>query len=292
MRFDSTPLRLKVLVPLLLAGCCARADNMVWQNPNGVIWNDFYTSPYYASDTSRSPSQLLTIFCLDYNHDVAPPFSWVANLNTLTPGNTSQFQYGGSYPGALATPWAFMQDSQGVGDPHAVTMQTGSDNYHRYLEAAWLFTNIMDSMAKSPEDTAAMQVSQVAAWDLFVDSNHINDLHSRISGTTGTWTFTNYSSNASITNLNFEAAVDEAVKAAQTAVLGGWTPTIGWSVVTANIGWVQNSNNGNLVQEFLTPFVATPEPGACVLLGTALLFLVFRLRRRLVAVDPLRGTNS
>jgi hypothetical protein len=256
---------------------------MVWQNPNGVIWNNFYTSPYYAYDNSLSPSKLLSLFCLDYNHEVAPPFSWVADLNTLAGNNIGKYQYGGSYPGASTIPWAFTKDSQGLADPHAITMQAGSDNYHRYLEAAWLFTNILDAMAKNPEDTTAMQVSQVAAWDLFVDSSHIADLSSRIDGTTGAWTFANYSSNASITNLDFEAAVDEALKAAQTAVLGGWTPAFGWSVVTANSAWVQNSNNGALVQEFLTPYALTPEPGSIVLLGTAVLGLFFLLRRRRLA---------
>jgi len=283
MRFDSLPRLLRALVLLVLATCCARADNMVWQNPNGVIWNNFYTSPYYAYDNSLSPSKLLSLFCLDYNHEVAPPFSWVADLNTLAGNNISKYQYGGSYPGAATIPWAFTQDSQGVADPHAITMQAGSDNYHRYLEAAWLFTNILNAMAKSPEDTTAMQVSQVAAWDLFVDSNHIADLSSRIDGTTGVWTFANYSSNTSITNLDFEGAVDEALNAAQTAVLGGWTPTFGWSVVTANSAWVQNSNNGALVQEFLTPFDLTPEPGSIVLLGTAVIGLFFLLRRRRLA---------
>ena len=283
MRFDSTWRLLRALALIAPATCCARADNMVWENPNGVIWNNFYTSPYYAYDNSLNPSQLLSIFCLDYNHEVAPPFSWVADLNTLASANIGKYQYGGSYPGALTIPWAFTQDSQGVSDPHAVTMPAASDNYHRYLEAAWLFTNILTAMAKSPEDTAAMEVSQVAAWDLFVDSNNIADLSSRIAGTTGAWTFANYSSNTSITNLNFEAAVDEAVNAAQTAVIGGWTPTIGWSVVTANIGWVQNSNSGSLVQEFLTPYDTTPEPGAIVLLGSVVVGLFLLRRRRLAS---------
>jgi hypothetical protein len=74
----------------------------------------------------------------------------------------------------------------------------------------------------------------VAAWDLFVDTNHISDLASRIGGTGGTWNFTDYidSPNVSLLNLTFRDAVDEAVNSAQSAVFGGWNPAIQWSVVT------------------------------------------------------------
>src|SRR5207248_2107152 len=130
--------------------------------------------------------------------------------------------------------------------------------YHRYLEAAWLFSNIL--AAETANNTNTSIVSQVAAWDLFVDQNNIADLSGRIAGTSGTWALTNYVDGApsSIPGISFRSAVDEAVKAAQSAVLGGWLPTIGWSVVTADAGWVQTSHGGVRAQEFLTPFVPTP----------------------------------
>jgi hypothetical protein len=160
-------------------------------------------------------------------------------------------------------------------------MLPGSDNYHRYLEASWLFSNILTAQSKS--DTNTMVLSQVAAWDLFVDSNHVADLESRIAGTGGTWAFDNYvGAQSGISGLSFRDAVDEAVKAAQNAVLGGWTPSIAWTVVTANLNWVQNNNNGILAQEFLTPYNVAPEPSSQLLLGTILLvgaMLALRKRR-------------
>jgi hypothetical protein len=266
----------KLAILAALASACAWADNLTWINPNGQIWSQFYTSPYYALDNSTSPPQVLTIFCLDYNHEVAPPFSWQADLNSLNSSNLNKFQFGGSYPGAL-TP-AFTGDSAYVGDPHAVSMASGSDAYHRYIEAAWLFTNILDAQASG--DSNNMVISQVAAWDLFVDQNNIADLGGRINGTSGTWNFTDRVAGvpASINGLTFRDAVDEAVRAAQAAVLGGWTAPQ-WTVVTANYGWVQNSNNGTLVQEFLTP-LSTPEPAAILLMGTVLALSMGFLRRR------------
>jgi hypothetical protein len=277
-------LRLRFLAfAFLLFIPCANiwGDNLVWSNPNGAIWSNFYTSPYYAYDQSQN-NQLLTIFCLDYNHEIAPPYDWTANLNQLAPGNTAQFQYGGSYPGVPGAPFAFQSDSATVSDIHGVTMQAGSDAYHRYLEAAWLFTNILDAQSNSSVDV--MEVSQVAAWDLFVDSNHIADLRSRIASTGGTWKFTNYvaGSNQTISGLIFEDAVDEAVRSAQLAVLGGWAPSIGWSVVTGDANWIAANNGGNPTQEFLTPYVPNPEPGSLALFGSvaAVALLVGRRRMR------------
>ena len=255
------------------------ADDLAWSNPNGTIWSNFYTSPYYTVDKSRN-NALLTIYCLDYNHEIAPPYEWYANLNGLVPTNIGQFQYGGSYPGVPGAPFAFQADSAYAGDPHAVTMSTSSDAYHRYLEAAWLFTNITG--AQKTSDTAAMEISQVAAWDLFVDSNHIADLRSRIAGTGGNWKFTDYvsSSTHTITALVFRDAVDEALKAAQAAVLTGWTPAIGWSVVTGDSNWIQTGNGGVPTQEFLT-YVPTPEPATFALLGAVALLALFVSRSKL-----------
>jgi len=274
---------------LLIWGAASglRADSLSFQSPNGTIWSNFYTSPYYAKDNSNN--QVLMIFCLDYNHEIAPPHDWQANLNTLQPSNVSQFQFGGSYPGALATPFAFQSDSAYAGDPYAVTMQAGSDAYHRYLEAAWLFTNILAAQAKG--DTGDMKISQVAAWDLFVDTVHISDLASRIAGTGGTWNFTHYidNPNASLLNLTFRDAVDEAVNSAQSAVLGGWNPAIQWSVVTGDSNWVRTSNGGNLAQEFLTPYAPNPEPSTILLFGSGLLILLWATRRTIARRMPAKS---
>jgi hypothetical protein len=59
--------------------------------------------------------------------------------------------------------------------------------------------------------------------------------------------------------VTFRDAVDEALNASQNAVLGGWTPTTNWLVVTGDVGWINANNGGQQVQEFLTPI---PEPAS------------------------------
>src|SRR5689334_1123039 len=108
-------------------------DDLVWNGPNGTSWSNFYTSPYYATD--QTTGRTLTLFCLDYNHEIAPPTEWHADLNALSPANQSSYLYGGSYPFINpATSNAFTGDNLG-------TVATDADRYQRYVEAAWLFTN-------------------------------------------------------------------------------------------------------------------------------------------------------
>jgi hypothetical protein len=264
---------------LILAAGSARADTMVWQNASGLTWSNVYSSPYYVTD--QTTNQYLTLFCLDFNHEINPPTQWAANLNLLSPSNLGQFQYGGSYPNTPGP--AFTGDDPG--DGHAVTMQQGSDAYHRYLEAAWLFTNMSGAQAQS--DTNDVLVSQVAAWLLFVDQDHLADLISRIQGTTGTFSFADYvGSQSLITQLNFRDAVDEAVNASQNAVLGGWTAGTDWTVITGDIGWINANHGGQPVQEFLTP-TPVAEPASILSTGTFLLGACVLLRRSRTAKNPL-----
>jgi hypothetical protein len=256
---------------LVIAAGSARADTMLWQNASGLIWSNVYSSPYYVTDQSNN--QYLTLFCLDFNHEINPPAQWDANLNLLSLSNLSQFQYGGSYPNTPGP--AFTGDDPG--DGHAVTMQPGSDAYHRYLEAAWLFTNLIDAQAQS--NTNDVLISQVAAWLLFVDQDHLADLASRIQATDGTFSFADYvGSQNLITPLSFRDAVDEALNASQNAVLGGWTGATNWAVVTGDIGWIDANHGGQPVQEFLTP---VSEPASLLSTGTFLLaaWLIFNKSR-------------
>ena len=67
-----------VLVVLVyLSHGVALADDIVWDHPNGAVWGNFFTSPYYALDKSidKPAGALLTLFCIDYNDDVAAPYS-------------------------------------------------------------------------------------------------------------------------------------------------------------------------------------------------------------------------
>jgi hypothetical protein len=65
--------------------------------------------------------------------------------------------------GTVQNPWAFNGD-QGVNSGHSVDLTASILPYTRYLEAAWLFTNIL--AAKTHNDLTSMIVSQVTAWDL------------------------------------------------------------------------------------------------------------------------------
>ena len=248
------------LLLLTLAGC-ALSDSLSWNNPNGLIWSNFYTSPYYATDLSQN-STVLKIFCLDYNDEIAPPNDWHANIVPLSPGNVQDFQFGGTYPVPAtggATPFAF------TGDGLSTSTVT---TYQRYLMAAWLFQGIEDALALSTPDTHTAIVDQVAAWELFVDSGHVADLSGRITPGNGTP----------------QADVDAAILAAETAVItNGWTGGGGWAVVTGDAAWIDGppqENSGLRVQEFLTPIDPVPEPSALALLVTVVGGLAFGWRRR------------
>ena len=56
-------------------------------------------------------------------------------------------QFGGNYGhGVTTTPWAFTGDS-GAEAGHSVSLAASNTAYARYLEAAWLFTNILTAQA-------------------------------------------------------------------------------------------------------------------------------------------------
>ena len=216
----------------LVCGTCL-ADDLQWGGTWVGVWSGFGTSPYTAIDTTQGKT--LTIFCLDFNDEIAPPLEWQANIRTLNSTNVTQYaQFGGNYGhGITTTPWAFNGDA-GLNPGHSVDLSPSSSAYTRYLEAAWLFTNI--TLAQGHGDLNTMIVSQVAAWDLFVEAANTGALHTDIAASNSPGslsTFQNYEYSTDnyatapvtngITNLLFQDAVDEALKAAQHAVVDqGW----------------------------------------------------------------------
>ena len=279
------------LLIFLMFGACLFADDLQWGGTWAAAWSGFGTGPYTAIDTSQN-NKVLTIFCLDYNDEIGPPFDWQANINSLTPGNVTQYaQFGGNYGhGITATPWAFNGNSGVAG--HSVDLSASSSAYTRYLEAAWLFTNILD--ARSRNDLNTMIISQVAAWDLFVESSKAAELSGKIHATNSSpaVTFNNYEYSANnystaptiyaMTHLLFQDAVNEALKAAQHAVLDQSWYTSGfagsWDLVTGDPAWT--TAYGRPVQEFLTDAPPVPEPASILLFGTVLLGVVFSIRRK------------
>jgi hypothetical protein len=251
------PKRCWVLAAVLLsaAGTQAFADVLTWSGPNGATWGGYYTSPYTAKDVTRN--ELLTIFCLDFNNEIAPPTTWEANLVDLSGSNVGQYQYGGSYGvPAPSQPPPF----RSVG---LFTTTTYDDAINRYRAAAWLFTNILNS---PPYSSNSAIVSQVAAWELFVSAGNLGTLTTKINGTSGTWTFNDNVGSGLPTTGTFATAVDAALNAAHAAVYdNGWTGAGAWQVVTADATWVNTTHSGIRVQEFLTP---VPEPASLALFGS------------------------
>jgi hypothetical protein len=142
---------------VLTAGT-AFADHMAFQSISSQsnIWQGYYTSPYLVMDESVPPSgELLTVYCLDFNHEVAPPYAWDANINPLDPAYVGSFQYG-----STAGAW------------------------QHYAAAAWLFTAIGQLQVDKPADANLKETEyQVAAWKLFVDASHEAVLNSKIHAT-------------------------------------------------------------------------------------------------------------
>ena len=98
---------------LILSGCLF-ADDLTWGGTWTGVWSGFGTSPYTAIDTSLSKNP--TIFCLDFNDEIGPPYAWQANIYSLSQANVTQnAQFGGNYgqgvPGfnfnISAAPFAF-----------------------------------------------------------------------------------------------------------------------------------------------------------------------------------------
>ncbi|HUJ50506.1 MAG TPA: PEP-CTERM sorting domain-containing protein [Bryobacteraceae bacterium] len=314
------------------------ADNLTWGGTYVQAWQGFGTSPYTATDTSLTPNQGMQIFCLDFNDEIAPPTAWTATIFTLsksivdgTGAYAGQFaaQYGGAYnnlvtaafnnpsdpkavgetkapqvsgqaPGVVP-PYAFNSDTSGhVSVSLAATNATSDPAYTRYLEAAWLFENIQSAPSGNYNNTEL--IDQVAAWDLFVNGANLPALTADITGTGGTFAFTNYLGLAphqtylttgtvtaqTTSGLNFEQAVDVALAAAQTAVVNdSWGPTSHdygtWSLVTATPAYVVQY--GLPVQEFLSPNAVpdsgpVPEPKAIFLLATVAAIVAWAYRRR------------
>ena len=145
---------------------------------------------------------------------------------------------------------------------------TARQPYTRYLEAAWLFSNILDAQAKNPADISTMIVLQVAAWDLFVEPGAKKTALER---------------SITVSGETFHTAVVKALVDAQTAVVSnnwGAANAGNWSLVTGDPDWVRDSHGNIPVQEFLTP-IHTPEPSALILLATMVGILGTAIRRRI-----------
>src|SRR5579863_5705671 len=78
------------LFAFLIVGGCLFADDLQWGGTYVGVWSGFGTSPYTAIDTSNN-NNVLTIFCLDFNDEIGPPYDWTANIRPLTSDNVQNF---------------------------------------------------------------------------------------------------------------------------------------------------------------------------------------------------------
>ena len=274
----------RILLLLALASSGAFADNFVWGNTWAQNWHNIGTGPYSAHGSGANAN--ITIFCLDFNDEIGPPNDWGATVWNLNSSNVAtEAQYGGNYNSLLnsayggqpaphqisGAPFAFQTDDAGG---VVANLAASSDAYTRYLEAAWLFSELQIAGGQSPLGL----VVQVAAWDLFVNSANIGLLSSDIKNTNGSFGFQDdvdpaATATPSVSGLDFEQAVDYALNAAQAAVVTNHTFTgAGWTLVTADPTWVEGDGGTIPAQEFLSPNAVdpppVPEPSAIVLLAT------------------------
>jgi hypothetical protein len=110
-----------------------------WVSPGNNPVGYFYVSPYTAQ--IKGTNQQITLYCIDFNHEVAPPLEWQANIQTFDQANVPNMQYGG-----LPNP---------------------STTWIDYEAAAWLINQLVQTPNKQQDG-----VYQYAAWKIFLDPTH------------------------------------------------------------------------------------------------------------------------
>ncbi len=105
-------------------------------NPQGY----FYVSPYLAQ--VKGSSQTLTLYCIDFNHEVTPADEWTANIQVLDAASVPGLQYGNALPPAVA--WV------------------------DYEAAAWLIAQMARISPLDPNGLQEAGVLQYAAWKIFL----------------------------------------------------------------------------------------------------------------------------
>ena len=274
------------VLALLLIGFAgsALADkfdvNMAFGNTvvDGATWNgpeDVYVSPYLATnqDTTPTPTQII-IYCLDWNHNINFGQAWTADFLSLDPKNPDASDL--YYYGATSA-YQLGQSSSGTDTLSQVSVGT-TEMYNRYLEAAWLFTQIQNLNLSLPANqTAANKQAQVelnvAAWTLFLDANP--PVGSGTDATAFAGDINNTGGSA------FANDVYNDLQCAQQHVQGASTACNNYTGVAdfAGAGWYavtpDPKTGANLTQEFLTyepSFLPNndpvPEPQAYALFGT------------------------
>jgi hypothetical protein len=255
--------------------------------------------------TGASAGQYAAQYGGDYNALLTAAFN---NKSIPRPASETTAPQVSGLNAGVVIPYAFNGDTatyNSAGHKTTVTVSLTTTNntadpaYTRYLEAAWLFENILSAPSGDYNNTDL--IDQAAAWDLFVNGSNLPVLSNDIDTTGGTFVFNNYLglghgqtylttstvSKQSTSGLSFEQAVDVALNAAQTAVVTDhWGPGSNqfgsWSLVTATPDYV--ITYGLPVQEFLSPNApdpTVPEPMSILLLASAAGLVLWTYRRKI-----------
>jgi len=110
-----------------------------WVSPGSNPAGYYYVSPYTAQ--VKGTGQVLTLYCIDFNHEVAPPLEWNANLQSFEFANVGNMQYG---IGAASLPPIWL----------------------KYEAAAWLITQL--SSPANTNNLYQQDIYQYAAWQVFL----------------------------------------------------------------------------------------------------------------------------
>jgi hypothetical protein len=130
------------IVSVFLAwGSVAHANPLTldWVSAGNNPVGGYYVSPYTAE--IKSTSQLITLYCIDFNHEVAPPLEWEANIVPLNLAEVPLLQYG--------------------------NLSGTNSTWIKYEAAAWLISQLTGT-----PDPYQQAVFQYAAWNIFLDPGH------------------------------------------------------------------------------------------------------------------------
>jgi hypothetical protein len=135
--------RILILTPLFLAFACGSlfADTLTLQF-TGVdnAAGNYYISPYTV--TVQGTGQVLTVYCIDFNHEVWVGDEWTVNQTVLDAADVGNLQYG----------------SAGYTEDQLVT---------DYSMAAWLITQLTNASTVYEQ-----AVYQYAAWEIFLEPSN------------------------------------------------------------------------------------------------------------------------
>lgn len=179
------------MLSFMSAGLYADDITLDWTSSGHNPVGQFYVSPYIA--TVKETGKALTLYCIDFNHEVAPPYEWKATLNPLDYGDVPDLQYGSADVGSQDAVWT------------------------DYKMAAWLIDQLIHVNPLDATELHQQAVFQYAAWEIF------------LKGSTNVAKFN--ASVASAGGASFQSEINTAFANAQTAVARGYAPS-GWEVVT------------------------------------------------------------